>query len=212
MKIKSPISILQSVLLGICIYSYLVLSSCGNDDAISIPKPQGYFRIDFPAKEYSRFRDSCPFSFEYPSNYAQVIPDNDKNAEPCWKNIVFHNFGAEVNLSYKQVNKNLDKFLDDSWTLATRHQIKASGMKETIIRRDSAKVYGLVFDIQGNSASFLQFYLTDSTHNFLRGALYFYARPNYDSLSPVTIFIRKDIEHMIATFQWEKEISPKAKN
>jgi len=178
-------------------------SSCGSDDDIPVPKPMAYFRIDLPVKQYSLFRDSCPFEFEFPANYARVMPDNDPNSEPCWKNIIYPQFSAEVNLSYKAIHGNLEKYLDESWTLATRHQIKASGMPETIIRRDSAKVYGLLFEIEGNSASSLQFYVTDSTHHFLRGALYFFAHPNYDSLAPVIGFIKKDVERMIATLQWK---------
>jgi gliding motility-associated lipoprotein GldD len=184
----------------------LYLPSCGSDaDDIQTPKPNAYFRIDLPEKKYAVFSDSCPYEFEYPSNYAVVIPDKDRNAEPCWKNIEYPRFRAELNISYKHIDGNLNKFLDDSWTLATRHQVKASGMPETLIRRDSARVYGLMFEIEGNAASSLQFYLTDSTTHFMRGALYFYAHPNYDSLSPVIDFIKKDVERMITTLKWKDE-------
>lgn len=187
----------------------LYVSSCGSDaDDIQTPKPNAYFRIDLPEKKYTLFSDSCPYEFEYPSNYAVVLPDKDPNAESCWKNIVYPQFGAEVNLSYKPVNNNLNKFLDDSWTLATRHQVKASGMPETPVRRDSARVYGLMFEIEGNAASSLQFYLTDSTQHFVRGALYFFARPNYDSLAPVIEFIKKDVERMITTLKWKPSKGP----
>ena len=179
-------------------------SSCGSGSDAFVPKPQAYFRIDLPEKKYSLFRDSCPFEFEYPANYAAILPDMDKHSEPCWKNIVFSKFGAEVNLSYKPIDGNLEKYLDDSWALATRHQIKASGMPETVIKRDSAKVYGLLFEIEGNAASSLQFYVTDSTQHFLRGALYFFSHPNYDSLAPVIAFIKKDVERIIATLHWKK--------
>src|ERR1039457_4899254 len=191
------------LLLATC---YLLLASCGSDkDDIVTPKPFAYFRIDFPEKKYSVFSDDCPFEFEYPSNYARVLPDIEKNADPCWKNIIYPRFGAELNLSYKTIsNNNLNTYLDDSWALATRHQIKASGMPEIPIIRDSAKVYGLLFEIEGNAASSLQFYVTDSTHHFLRGALYFYAHPNYDSLAPVIAFLKKDMERMITTLKWKK--------
>lgn len=190
----------------VCLLLTGLLFSCGTDsDDVVIPKPFAYFRIDLPEKKYEVLRDSCPFEFEYPSNYSIVIPDPDKNAEPCWKNIAYPHFYAEINLSYKPITHAhpLEKYLEDSWTLATRHQVRASGMPETPIRRDSAKVYGLVFEIEGNSASNLQFYITDSTHHFVRGALYFFARPNYDSLSPVLDFLKKDVEKMITTWKWK---------
>ncbi|MFI5164291.1 MAG: gliding motility lipoprotein GldD, partial [Bacteroidia bacterium] len=184
---------------------YFLLSSCGSDnDGLVTPKPFAYFRIDLPEKKYSVFKDSCPFEFEYPSNYALVLPDKERNAEPCWKNVVYPRFGAELNLSYKAIQNNLNSYLDDSWSLATRHEVKASGMPETPIRRDSAKVYGLMFEIEGNAASSLQFYVTDSVNHFLRGALYFYAHPNYDSLAPVIDFLKKDVERMISTLKWKK--------
>jgi len=184
----------------------LAVSSCGSDDDIPVPKPMAYFRIDLPEKKYSTFSDACPFEFEYPSNYALVLADSDNNTEPCWKNIVYPKFRAELNLSYKQIDAGhkLEKYLDDSWTLATRHEVKASGMPETPVTRDSAKVYGLMFEIQGNAASNLQFYVTDSTRHFLRGALYFFARPNYDSLAPVIDFLKKDVERMITTMKWKE--------
>ncbi|MEK6614728.1 MAG: gliding motility lipoprotein GldD [Bacteroidota bacterium] len=135
-----------------------------------------------------------------------MLADSDNNSEPCWKNIVYPRFRAELNLSYKHIENgsNLEKYLDDSWMLATKHQMKASGMPETPIKRDSAKVYGLMFEIEGNAASNLQFYVTDSTHHFLRGALYFFAYPNCDSLAPVIDFIKKDVERMISTLKWKK--------
>ena len=185
---------------------YWLLASCGSDsDDIIIPKPFAYYRIDLPEKKYSVFSDECPFEFEYPSNYAIVLPDSDLYAEPCWKNIIYPRFRAEMNLSYKTIDKNhsLEKYLNDSWTLATKHQVKASGMPETPIKRDSAKVYGLMFVIEGNAASNLQFYVTDSTRHFVRGALYFFAHPNYDSLAPVIQFLKKDVERMITTLKWK---------
>ena len=214
LKVKSQKSkVFFPVFFAYCLMSivYCFFSSCGSDeDDVVTPMPFAYFRIDLPEKKYSVFSDSCPFEFEYPSNYAMVLADSGNTAEPCWKNIVYPRFAAEVNLSYKHIdNKNpLEKYLEDSWTLVTRHQVKASGMPETPIKRDSAKVYGLMFEIEGNAASNLQFYLTDSTQHFLRGALYFFAHPNYDSLLPVIDFVKKDVERMITTLRWKEKATP----
>ncbi|NBQ48602.1 MAG: gliding motility lipoprotein GldD, partial [Sphingobacteriia bacterium] len=106
-------------------------------------------------------------------------------------------------LSYKPVNKNLATYLDDAHEIANKHQIKATGLDEIAVVRDSAKVYGLVFDIAGNTASSVQFYLTDSTKHFLRGSLYFNAVPNADSLKIVVDFLKKDILHLINTANWK---------
>lgn len=181
----------------------ITISSCGDDDEeVYIPKPKGYFRIDFPEKKYRLYDSICPYSFEIPT-YSFIDNDKHMGAEPCWLNINFPRYNAQIHLSYKEVNNNLATYLNDSRDFAIRHQIKATGLDETVIIRDSAKVYGLVYDISGNTASNIQFYLTDSTRHFLRGALYFNSIPNVDSLKIVVDFLRKDIIQMIKTFEWK---------
>ncbi|MFH1004528.1 MAG: gliding motility lipoprotein GldD [Bacteroidota bacterium] len=185
------------------IYCLFVFSSCDNNNKSFFPKPRAYCRIDFPEKKYSLLNDSCPFTFEYPI-YADVLPNPEPVSEPCWKNICFPRFSAQIYISYKTINHNLRQYIEDAYTLASKHQIKASGMPETLVKNDSTHVYGLIFKIEGNTASSLQFYLTDSTRHFVRGALYFYSRPNYDSLAPVIDFLKKDVDRMIATFKWKE--------
>lgn len=184
-------------------------SSCGDDDdEVYAPKPKGFFRIDFPEKKYRLYDSLCPYSFEIPT-YSFINNDKHKGADPCWINVNFPKFNAQIHLSYKTVSNNLDTFLTDSRDFAIKHQIKATGMDETVIIRDSAKVYGLIYDISGNTASNVQFYVTDSTHHFMRGALYFNSIPNIDSLKIVVDFLRKDMLHMIQTFRWKNEVNSK---
>jgi len=64
-------------------------------------------------------------------------------------------------------------------------------------------VHGAFFKVEGNVATASQFFLTDSTKNFLRGALYFNATPNQDSLQPVNSFLVEDMRHLINTFRWK---------
>jgi gliding motility-associated lipoprotein GldD len=180
----------------------LFLFSCSTDEEELMPKPRGYFRIELPEKKYQAYISDCPFTFESPT-YSFVHADDEKNAEPCWINIDFPRFKGRIHISYKPLNNNLQKYLEDSRTLAAKHQLKASAISEMVIKHDSVKVYGLVYDIEGNAASSLQFYLTDSTHHFLRGALYFIAPPNSDSIAPVVEFIRKDVFKLINTFRWK---------
>lgn len=196
MQVKS---ILNISLLVIGLFFFV---SCDDDETIFSPKPKGYFRIDFPEKKYVSYDSICPYSFEIPT-YSYIDNDKHMGAEPCWLNINFPKYNAQIHLSYKLVNHNLDTLLEQSRDFAIKHQVKATGLEESVIIRDSAKVYGLVYDIRGNTASSLQFYLTDSTHHFLRGALYFNAVPNIDSQKVVVDFIRKDIERMITTFKWK---------
>jgi gliding motility-associated lipoprotein GldD len=184
------------------LFFLVYLSSCDEDEEVFSPKPRGYFRIDLPEKTYHRYNSTCPFSFDVP-DYSYISNDKHVNAEPCWLNLEFPQFKATVHLSYKVVENNISTYLEDARGFAIKHQIKATGMNESAIIRDSARVYGLLYDIEGNTASSLQFYLTDSTHHFLRGALYFNATPNTDSLKLIIHYIREDIIHLIKTTSWK---------
>ena len=178
----------------------LLASSCGDS---YIPKPRGYFRIDFPEKNYQAFDTTFPYTFEYPL-YTKIFPDSSALAEPFWINIVYPAFHAQVHISYKTLRGDLKDYLEDSRTLVNKHIPKASSISQREYADTINRVFGLVYDIKGSeAASTCQFYLTDSTTHFLRGALYFNLVPNNDSLSPVIDFLKADIEHMISTFRWK---------
>ncbi len=145
---------------------------------------------------------SVPYTFEYPS-YGKIVPDTDYITEPCWINIDFPEFDGKIHISYKEVNQNLNDFIEDSRTLTYKHTIKAEAIKETVYTNPERKVHGILYDIKGNAASSIQFYLTDSNAHFLRGALYFNVQPDRDSLAPVISFIREDIIHMVESFAWK---------
>lgn len=184
----------------ILIVFFLGLSSC--DEEYS-PKPKGYFRIDLPKHEYKHFDgEDCPYEFDM--HLQSFLGKNQtKAAEPCWFNIQYPRFRSTVHLSYKEVDNNLKQYIEDSRTLVYKHTVKASDIQERLIINDSVKVYGLMYFLEGNAASSLQFYLTDSTKHFVRGALYFDAKPNPDSLAPVKEFIREDVIHFVESFRWK---------
>lgn len=184
----------------ILILSSAIAVSCSTDYT---PKPSGYFRIDLPEKKYQPFDTLFPFFFEYPV-YARITPDPQAPDEPYWINVDFPRFRGRIHLSYKQVNGNLSRYLEDSRTMALKHMSKSTGITEQVVNIPDRKVYGLIYEIQGiGAASTCQFYLTDSTRNFVRGALYFSVSPNNDSLAPVISFIQADINHMVETFRWK---------
>jgi gliding motility-associated lipoprotein GldD len=166
------------------------------------PKPRGHFRIDLPEKVYVEFDSSCPFTFQFPS-YAIVVPDNSPGAEPCWLNVRYLPFNATLHLSYKDLKReNLDKLLEDSRSLAFKHTVKAEEILEGVIRTEN-NVNGMRYEMTGNTATAMQFYLTDSTKNYLRGALYFNVKTEPDSIGPVVEFLSKDISRMINTLKWK---------
>jgi gliding motility-associated lipoprotein GldD len=179
----------------------LALFSCQNS---YVPKPRGYYRIDFPIKEYRLFDTTFPYTFEYPV-YAKIVRDSSRMAEPYWINIVYCPYNAQLHISYKPISKNLASYLNDAHTLVNKHIPKANAISQREYIDPAEKVFGLVYEISGSdAASTYQFYLTDSTKHFVRGALYFDLVPNNDSLAPVIDFLKKDVEHMITTFRWKK--------
>jgi len=191
------------IILTTLILSSIVIS-CENDNYI--PKPRGYFRIALPEKKYKTFDTIYPYTFEYP-DYSEVVSDIDPNAEPYWINIEFPSFKGTLHLSYKPVTSDslLYQYFEDARTFVNKHIAKADDIEPMIINNDKNQVYGLIYDITGSGvASTYQFCVTDSTKNYLRGALYFNIMPNNDSLSPVINFIKADIDHFIQTLKWKK--------
>lgn len=169
------------------------------------PKPRGYYRFDFPEKKYQILNFNYPYSFEYPV-YGKALADTDKNAEPYWMNIEFNKFQAKIYLSYKPLKNNVDKFIEDAHTLAYNHTVKADAIELSMVGDAKRKVYGIIYDIKGNAASSVQFYMTDSVHNFLMGSLYFNCSPNKDSLDPAIRYFRQDILHLIETLHWKQAV------
>jgi gliding motility-associated lipoprotein GldD len=188
----------HTFLIALC-FVFAFLSSCTETYT---PKPRGFFRIAFPEHTYSQYSDEeCPFTFDIP-DYAAVLPYRDSLLQPCWKYISIPRFNAEVFLSYLPIDGNPEKYFEDARTLAYKHSVKAAAIDETLVLAYPG-VAGMIYDIGGAAASSVQFFITDSTQHFLRGALYFNVAPQPDSLAPVVAFLRKDIEHMIRTARWK---------
>ena len=179
-----------------------VANSCDDNDNY-LPKPRGYFRIDLPEKSYTRVDTIEKYSFQYPE-YAFITPDPYSPNEKNWVNIELPQFKGSIHLTHKTVNGNLGEYLEDVHTMVKKHLQKANGVRDSLIGNEEHQVYGLFIEMDGKGvATPMQFYLTDSTKNFVRGALYFNFLPNNDSMQPIINFIREDIDHMINTFEWK---------
>lgn len=179
----------------------LLVTSCKEE---YIPKPRGYFRIDFAEKAYMPMDSAeLPYRFEIPK-YGKIEADKGRISEPYWINLKIPQHKAEVHLSYKKVENNLMELTEDSRTLAYKHTIKADAINERIFVNEQKNVFGTIYQIDGNAASPLQFYLTDSTRHFLRGALYIREVPNIDSIRPVIEFLTPDVIHLIETTEWTR--------
>jgi gliding motility-associated lipoprotein GldD len=175
---------------------------------IAVPRPKGYFRIDLPVKEYRSFNDSLsgiPVKFEYPA-YGTISALSGGNSEPGWFNIDFPHFGATIYLTYKNINNDLEGLMEQTYRMNVKNHIaKADAIDEQVINDPARKIYGILYDLKGNTATAVQFFVTDSTYNYLRGSLYFKTVPNPDSLAPVVEFFREDIIHLIETLKWKEK-------
>ena len=164
--------------------------------------------MEYPEKNYQKFTEPyCNFTFEYPS-YAHIEQEksffNEKPIHPCWFDIFMPQFDAKIHCSYYPINEtnNFDQLTSDAFTMANQHNLKANYIDDLIISKPN-RVGGIVFNIEGPVASPFQFFLSDSTSHFLRGALYFNTQARPDSLQPVIDFVKTDIMHMINTFDWK---------
>lgn len=177
---------------------------------IIVPKPKGHFRIDLPERQYIQFNDQpgmkskMPFSFEYPS-YGRLSFQSETANEPGWFNIEFPAYKAKIYLTYKDINNDFANLMEQTYTMNVKNHIsKADAINEKAFNNQENKVFGILYDLKGNTASAVQFYVTDSVSHYLRGSLYFSAEPNSDSLAPVIEFFREDIIHLIETLKWNK--------
>lgn len=184
------------MLLGL--FAALCLGSCGKR---YVPRPVGYFRIDLPEATYQTFQEKgFPYRFEV-SDYAQI---NSQQEEPYWIDILYPALNATIHCSYKPVQHNLRELSDDSRRFVFNHAGMASAIPEQGYANPEKRVYGVFYELRGNTASSYQFYLTDSTRHFFRAALYFDCIPNQDSLAPVLDYMEADLRHIIETFEWQQ--------
>jgi gliding motility-associated lipoprotein GldD len=191
--------------LFICLLA-LGLSACGSRSAENYgPKPKGYPRIDLPVAVYRPVEGGHPYQFEV-NSIAVVRPDSFARAEPHWIFISYPRFGASVQITYKPVGGDMARlraFLDDSYKLAAKHNLKADAISEQPMRTTTGLAANVI-ELSGEVPSQLQFTTTDTTTHFLRGALYFNTATENDSLAPVIDYIKRDVIHLLNTLQWRK--------
>ena len=193
---------IQNIFFGLLIL--IIGASCNSP---FVQKPRGYFKIDLPKKTYTTFdQPGYPYTFEYPE-YATVIKDStffeDKAENPWWLNVNFTQFDAKIHISYKEIGKqSFSKLINDAFKLTNKHNIKADFIGDSAFTNPH-NINGVYFKVGGNVATANQFFLTDTSRHFLRGALYFNAPPNADSLKVVDSFLTLDLQHIINTFKWK---------
>ena len=181
------------------LYLTLIIVLCISCKERYSPKPNGYLRIDFQEKKHKLFKpENCAFSF-MACEYFQLINKGD-----CWVDLIYLKHNATIHMTYKKVENDLQKLLEDSRNMVYKHTIKADAINEKIYLNNNQKTYGTLYDIKGAAASSVQFHMTDSLDHFIRGALYFNTTTNYDSLAPIINYLREDVLNIMESLTWEK--------
>jgi gliding motility-associated lipoprotein GldD len=186
--------------------SCLLLAACVEETTVS-PKPRGFPRVLYPERGYQTFEESyCAFTFEYPV-YAEIQRDTvyfeEESINDCWFDVYMPFFDARIHCTYFPItgNATFENLRSDAFKFANKHNVKASYIDEFPISKPDG-TRGFLFNIEGPAASPFQFYLSDSTDHFLRGALYFNTDARPDSLAPVFDFVKEDVLHLINTLDW----------
>jgi gliding motility-associated lipoprotein GldD len=172
----------------------LMITGCGGE---TIPKPKAYLRLDYPMGKYIPFDRNCPFTFGY-NSLSEI-----KEKANCNFTLEYPKMKATVYITYKPVTGNLSLLLRDAQKLTYEHVIKADEILEQPYLNREKKVYGMFYQVGGNAATNAQFYLTDSTRHFLTGSVYFYAKPNFDSVMPAASYIKDDMRNIMETLNWK---------
>lgn len=162
-----------------------------------LPKPSSYLRLDYPEAQYVPYKSNCPFEFDRNS---KAIVKEDKN---CGYSITYPKMKATIYLTYKPVNNNMNKLLRDAQKLTYEHVIKADDILEQPYINPEKKVYGMFYQVDGDAATNSQFYVTDSIRHFVTGSVYFYAKPNFDSIMPAVSYIKNDMQRLMETMKWK---------
>lgn len=183
----------------IAITSFLLCLLLACSSSPLLPKPKAQLNLYYPEATYVSIENSCPYLFDINENAAFSLLNN------CESKIVYPSMRATVYLSYRPIENNLESLLADAYQMPSKHIIKASSIPEKVFINPEKKAYGTLFRIVGEAASQAQFFLTDSLDHFLVGSLYFYSRPNYDSILPAARYIEKDMVKLMETLRWEEE-------
>lgn len=196
-----------STSLLICTCAIMTLVSCHRkgDANEYVPKPKGYNRIDLPVAKYKLLAPNHPFSFQY-SSQAVIKLDTVPWAEPHWMYIYYPQYKAMIQLTYKPLGNDkakLAKLIDDAHKLVAKHNQKAYAIQDLVLKTKLGKT-AMLMELEGEVPTYLQFYTTDSTKHYLRGALYFNTAVKSDSLAPVIEYLKKDVLVLLNTLQWQK--------
>tara|TARA_R110002012_G_scaffold312248_1_gene522597 strand:+ start:171202 stop:171786 length:585 start_codon:yes stop_codon:yes gene_type:complete len=182
----------------------IFLTACGND---TLPKPAAHLRLEYPKANYKKLEAGFPFTFEKNELATQIKARTIGNDSGSYGiDLMYPTLKGTIYITYKPITSNkerLDRLLKDAQGFTQEHTVKADEIAEQLYANKERKVYGMFYEVGGNAASQSQFYVTDSLNHFVTGSLYFYAKPNFDSILPAAKYLQKDIQHIMETINWK---------
>lgn len=176
------------------IFSSLFFFACGGE---ILPKPKAMLRLEYPEANFENFSSNCNYAFDKNAE-AKIVDKNN-----CSFDINYTKMKASIFITYKPIENNLDELLRDAQKLTYEHVVRADNIDPKLFVNEDDKVYGMFYKVKGNAASPSQFYVTDSINHFLTGSLYFYAKPNYDSIVPAANYLENDIKKIMESLKWK---------
>jgi gliding motility-associated lipoprotein GldD len=187
------------ITMGLCVS----FSAC-KPKPLPEPKPMGYFRIDLPGHQYRTIDTALPFRYEQ-SVFANTTIERQKD-NTLWMTVSYPDLKASLRFTCFDV-KNADSLRNlmiSEDKMVKFHYQKADDVQYSVIQDPESNLWGQTYEILGKEvATPFQFWLTDSTHRFVRANLYFDCAPNNDSLQPIIQFLKEDALHLINTFEWK---------
>lgn len=186
-------------------FLFLLFVFTGCNNRAPVPKSVEYGRIEIPIYNYSEYQFDRFLLFH--SNLAKIqISSSGRSDSELWFDISYPSYNAVIHCTYLPLKKDgLTKALEDNHHLVYSHVSMADGIDQQQYVSEDNNVSGILYQIHGDVATPIQFYVTDSIANFLRGSLYYESgtkRINIDSVAPVTEMVRKDVEHLMETLSW----------
>lgn len=180
----------------------LALFSCSND-GILIPKPPTYLRINLPKHTYVYYKAECGYSFKAAQLF-KIKPVFDQNKlKTCHQDIDLGPLNGVIHFSFIEMTEPLATYVNFANDKVDEHKVKATAIDDMQLINNKNKVYGVLFELQGDVASPFQFYLTDSVSRFVSGVVYFNCKPNYDSLKPTLDYLKVDLLKLTQSFKWK---------
>lgn len=179
----------------ICLVVLMVMMSCKDE---VLPKPNAMLRLEYPEASYAESNINCAYTFD--KNIQATVKEN----RDCSLVLDYPAMKGSVYITYKPIQNNLKTLLIDAQKLSYEHVVKADNIVEQPFINEEDQVFGMFYEVSGNAASQSQFYVTDSTDHFVTGSLYFYAKPNYDSILPAAVYLQRDIRRVMESLRWKK--------